>query len=36
MDAWTPEGDLLVSQPGLGRIVKLTPPGTHGTAARST
>jgi glucose/arabinose dehydrogenase len=32
MEAWTPEGDLLVSQPGLGRIVELTP-GPHGTAA---
>jgi glucose/arabinose dehydrogenase len=32
MEAWTPEGDLLVSQPALGRIVELTP-GTHGTAA---
>ena len=32
MEAWTPEGDLLVSQPALGRVVKLTP-GTHGTAA---
>jgi len=32
MEAWTPEGDLLVSQPALGRIVELTPR-THGTAA---
>ena len=32
MEAWTPEGDLLVSQPALGRIVELTP-GPHGTAA---
>ena len=30
MEAWTPEGDLLVSQPGLGSIVELRP-GTHGT-----
>jgi glucose/arabinose dehydrogenase len=32
MEAWTPEGDLLVSQPGLGSIVELKP-GPHGTAA---
>lgn len=32
MEAWTPEGDLLVSQPDLGSIVELKP-GTHGTAA---
>jgi glucose/arabinose dehydrogenase len=32
MEAWTPEGDLLVSQPDLGTIAELTP-GTHGTAA---
>jgi glucose/arabinose dehydrogenase len=32
MEAWTPEGDLLVSQPELGSIVELRP-GTHGTAA---
>src|SRR5580704_12147111 len=25
MEAWTPEGDLLVSQPGSGRVVELTP-----------
>src|ERR1700733_14289994 len=25
MEAWTPEGDLLVSQPGGGRVVELTP-----------
>src|ERR1700733_6999779 len=25
MEAWTPEGDLLVSEPGSGRVVKLTP-----------
>ena len=32
MEAWTPEGDLLVSEPGTGRVVELTPrPG--GTAA---
>jgi glucose/arabinose dehydrogenase len=32
MEAWTPGGDLLVSQPALGRIVELKP-GAHGTAA---
>jgi glucose/arabinose dehydrogenase len=32
MEAWTPEGDLLVSQPNLGSIVELRP-GPHGTAA---
>jgi glucose/arabinose dehydrogenase len=32
MEAWTPEGDLLVSQPGLGAILELTP-GTHGTGS---
>jgi glucose/arabinose dehydrogenase len=32
MEAWTPEGDLLVSQPNLGSIVELKP-GAHGTAA---
>jgi glucose/arabinose dehydrogenase len=31
MEAWTPEGDLLVSQPGSGTVVKLTP-GAGGTA----
>jgi glucose/arabinose dehydrogenase len=32
MEAWTPEGDLLVSEPGSGRVAELTPrPG--GTAA---
>ncbi len=25
MEAWTPEGDLLVSQPGKGRVVEVTP-----------
>jgi glucose/arabinose dehydrogenase len=25
MEAWTPEGDLLVSQPGQGRVVELRP-----------
>src|SRR3984957_11134214 len=25
MEAWTPEGDLLVSEPGSGRVVELTP-----------
>ena len=32
MEAWTPQGDLLVSQPELGSVVELKP-GTHGTAA---
>jgi glucose/arabinose dehydrogenase len=32
MEAWTPEGDLLVSRPDLGSIVELKP-GAHGTAA---
>ena len=32
MEAWTPEGDLLVSQPGSGRVVELTPR-SGGTAA---
>jgi glucose/arabinose dehydrogenase len=33
MEAWTPEGDLLVSQPELGSVVELEP-GPHGTAAQ--
>ena len=32
MEAWTPEGDLLVSAPGSGRVVELTPR-SGGTAA---
>jgi glucose/arabinose dehydrogenase len=32
MEAWTPGGGLLVSQPDLGRVVELKP-GTHGTGA---
>jgi hypothetical protein len=32
MEAWTPEGDLLVSEPGSGRVVQLTPQ-SGGTAA---
>jgi len=32
MEAWTPEGDLLVSVPGSGRVVELTPR-SGGTAA---
>jgi glucose/arabinose dehydrogenase len=31
MEAWTPEGDLLVSEPDNGSVVKLVPDG-HGTA----
>jgi glucose/arabinose dehydrogenase len=31
MEAWTPEGDLLVSEPGSGRVVELTPQ-SRGTA----
>ena len=34
MEAWTPEGDLLVSVPDHGRIVELTP-GAPGTAPSS-
>jgi glucose/arabinose dehydrogenase len=33
MEAWTPEGDLLVSQPGIGRITELIPDHS-GTARR--
>ncbi len=32
MEAWTPEGDLLVSEPGSGRVAELTPR-SGGTAA---
>lgn len=35
MEAWAPEGDLLVSEPANGRIVELRP-GAHGTAAPRT
>ena len=30
MEAWTPEGDLLVSEPGEGKIVELRPDATGG------
>jgi glucose/arabinose dehydrogenase len=35
MEAWTPDGDLLVSQPGAGRVVELVP-GSGGTAISRT
>jgi len=35
MEAWTPEGDLLVSEPASGRIVELKP-GTKQAASTST
>jgi glucose/arabinose dehydrogenase len=35
MEAWTPQGDLLVSQPDDGRVVELSPDG-HGTATSRT
>ena len=35
MEAWTPQGDLLVSEPDDGKIMKLRP-GTSGTAAAQT
>ena len=35
MEAWTPEGDLLVSEPANGRIVELKP-GAGGTASTRT
>ena len=35
MEAWTPEGDLLVSEPDNGKIVKLRPDGA-GTATAQT
>jgi len=35
MEAWTPEGDLLVSAPGNGQVVELRPDAT-GTAAVTT
>jgi glucose/arabinose dehydrogenase len=35
MEAWTPEGDLLVSEPGSGRVVELTPrPGGRTATSR--
>jgi glucose/arabinose dehydrogenase len=35
MEAWTPEGDLLVSDPGGGRVMRLRP-GAAGTATVTT
>jgi glucose/arabinose dehydrogenase len=35
MEAWTPQGDLLVSQPGSGRVTELRPDAS-GTAASRT
>jgi glucose/arabinose dehydrogenase len=35
MEAWTPDGDLLVSQPAAGRVVELAP-GPGGTATART
>jgi glucose/arabinose dehydrogenase len=35
MEAWTPEGDLLVSDPGGGRVMRLRP-GAAGTATVAT
>jgi glucose/arabinose dehydrogenase len=35
MEAWTPQGDLLVSQPGSGSVSELRP-GTSGTATQAT
>jgi hypothetical protein len=35
MEAWTPDGDLLVSEPDDGKIMKLRP-GAAGTAAAAT
>jgi glucose/arabinose dehydrogenase len=35
MEAWTPQGDLLVSQPGGGTVAELVPDG-HGTARSRT
>jgi glucose/arabinose dehydrogenase len=34
MEAWTPEGDLLVSEPGSGRVVELTPRSAGTPASR--
>jgi len=35
MEAWTPQGDLLVSEPGSGRVVELTPRSGGTAASRS-
>jgi glucose/arabinose dehydrogenase len=35
MEAWTPEGDLLVSQPGRGRIVELRPGAGRAASVRT-
>ena len=35
MEAWTPEGDLLVSEPGSGRVVELAPRSGGTAASRS-
>jgi glucose/arabinose dehydrogenase len=35
MEAWTPQGDLLVSEPGSGRVVALTPQPGKPPAART-
>src|ERR1700744_6803017 len=35
MEAWTPQGDLLVSQPGHGTVVELTPRGSGPPGSRT-
>jgi glucose/arabinose dehydrogenase len=35
MEAWTPEGDLLVSEPGSGRIVELKPGAKRAAGSRT-
>jgi glucose/arabinose dehydrogenase len=35
MEAWTPQGDLLVSQPGHGTVVELTPRGSRPPGSRT-
>ena len=35
MEAWTPQGDLLVSQPGNGTVVELTPHGSGRPGSRT-
>src|ERR1700761_7093699 len=35
MEAWTPQGDLLVSQPGNGTVVELTPHGSGAPTSRT-
>src|SRR5579862_8360417 len=35
MEAWTPEGDLLVSQPDKGRVVELSPGSDGGGSPRT-